>query len=154
MVVLVFDCPIRGGCVPWSFCFSTGDNLLNVRFYKRHWITSDVSRLPLSPSLVPHIMGSFSSEKDEKHDHGVAVSTKEIDTGAALLAGGTSVQLDAAEGKRIRYASLLLFLQWFILITAVHKAKDRHAYLAFDVWYVRSCLLPHLRPRQPIYILY
>lgn len=88
--------------MPWSFCFSAADNLLNVRFYKRHWIIPDVSRLPLSPSLVLHIMGSFSSEKDEKHDHGVAVSSKEIDTGAALLAGGDSVQLDAAEGERIR----------------------------------------------------
>ena len=37
--------------MPWSFCFSTADNLLNVRFYKRHWIIPDVSRLPLAPSI-------------------------------------------------------------------------------------------------------
>ncbi|ETW84170.1 major facilitator superfamily [Heterobasidion irregulare TC 32-1] len=47
-------------------------------------------------------MDSFSNEKDEKQDHGVAVFLKEIDTGAALLAGGDSVQLDATEGERIR----------------------------------------------------
>ncbi|EIM88617.1 MFS general substrate transporter [Stereum hirsutum FP-91666 SS1] len=40
-------------------------------------------------------------EKDEKHDHGVAVLTTEVDTGAALVAGNDDV-LDEAEATRIR----------------------------------------------------
>lgn len=40
-------------------------------------------------------------EKDEKHDHGVAVLTTEVDTGAALVAGNDTV-LDEAEATRIR----------------------------------------------------
>lgn len=40
-------------------------------------------------------------EKDEKHDHGVAVSTTEVDTGASLVAGNDFV-LDEAEATRIR----------------------------------------------------
>ncbi|KAA1466621.1 MFS general substrate transporter [Dentipellis sp. KUC8613] len=44
-------------------------------------------------------MGSF-SEKDEKVDHGVAVSTKQVDTGAQLVAG--LGELDDAEATRIR----------------------------------------------------
>ncbi|TFY71974.1 hypothetical protein EVG20_g1010 [Dentipellis fragilis] len=44
-------------------------------------------------------MGSF-SEKDEKVDHGVALSTKQVDTGAQLVAG--LGELDDAEATRIR----------------------------------------------------
>lgn len=49
---------------------------------------------------------SFTDEKsvkNEKHDHGVAVSTREVDTGAQLLAGADSIELDDAERLRIRY---------------------------------------------------
>ena len=43
------------------------------------------------------------SIKNEKHDHGVAVTTREVDTGAQLLAGADSIELDDAERLRIRY---------------------------------------------------
>lgn len=46
-------------------------------------------------------MSLDSHEKDEKHDHGVSVSTTEVDTGASLVAG-TDVILDEAEATRIR----------------------------------------------------
>ncbi|VDC06152.1 unnamed protein product [Peniophora sp. CBMAI 1063] len=42
------------------------------------------------------------SIRNEKHDHGVAVSTREVDTGAQLLAGADSIVLDDAEKLRIR----------------------------------------------------
>ena len=47
-----------------------------------------------------------SSIKNEKHDHGVAVSTREVDTGAKLLAGADSIELDDAEKLRIRCATV------------------------------------------------
>ncbi|KAI0032038.1 MFS general substrate transporter [Vararia minispora EC-137] len=41
------------------------------------------------------------SLQDEKHPHGVAVDTRQVDTGAQLVAG-EDVELDAAEANRIR----------------------------------------------------
>ncbi|TFY80577.1 hypothetical protein EWM64_g3440 [Hericium alpestre] len=58
------------------------------------------------------------SEKDEKHDHGIAVATKEVDTGAQLVAGA-AVELDEAEATRIRrkidrhILPLMCVLYWY-----------------------------------------
>jgi len=45
------------------------------------------------------------SDKDEKekHDHGVAVTTQEVDTGAELLTGAP-IAVDEAEAHRIRHS--------------------------------------------------
>ena len=48
---------------------------------------------------------SEKSIKDEKGEH-VAVTTKEVDTGAQLLAG-VDIELDEAEANRIRYSHRL-----------------------------------------------
>lgn len=45
------------------------------------------------------------SIRNDKRDHGVAISTRELDTGAQLLAGADSIELDDAERLRIRYVA-------------------------------------------------
>jgi len=45
--------------------------------------------------------GRGSSEETEKHPHGIAVSTDDVDTGAALVAG-LSGDLDPVEVARVR----------------------------------------------------
>ena len=50
------------------------------------------------------MMGSsnFSDKDEKKHDHGVAVTTQEVDTGAELLTGAP-IAVDEAEARRIRH---------------------------------------------------
>ena len=53
----------------------------------------------MSPLQTP---SGQSGEGDEKHSHGIAVATEDVDTGAALIVG-TSGDLDPVEVARVRY---------------------------------------------------
>jgi ACS family allantoate permease-like MFS transporter len=57
------------------------------------------SVLMMDPLQAPS--GRSSSEAD-KHAHGIAVATKDVDTGAALIAG-MSGDLDPDDAARVRY---------------------------------------------------
>ncbi|THH07930.1 hypothetical protein EW146_g9157 [Bondarzewia mesenterica] len=89
--------------VPFLDIFESPLELLARQLLYRIPAVSFSSSPPPSPSsfLLRTKMGSF-SEKDEKHEHGVAVTTNEVDTGAALLTGASPVELDEAEATRIR----------------------------------------------------
>lgn len=74
-------------------------------------------------------MGSSTDEKhsnklDEKHDHHVEVSTKQVDTAAELAAGDLG-ELDPVEADRVRYVSTLLFEQPVAHFSS-RKKIDRH----------------------------
>ena len=45
----------------------------------------------------------------DQHEHGVSISTKQVDTGAQLVAG-LQGDVDPAEGLRIRYDEMKLIL--------------------------------------------
>jgi hypothetical protein len=51
---------------------------------------------------MPSSESSPDLEKKHTQDHGATVSTKEVDTGAALVAGDHAV-LDETESIRLRY---------------------------------------------------
>jgi ACS family allantoate permease-like MFS transporter len=54
----------------------------------------------------PQALSGWSSEEAEKHPHGIAVATEDVDTGAALVAG-ISGDLDPVEVARVRYVALI-----------------------------------------------
>jgi ACS family allantoate permease-like MFS transporter len=59
-------------------------------------------------SLPQASSGFRNSEETEKHPHGIAVATEDLDTGAALVAG-ISGDLDPVEVARVRCVALDFF---------------------------------------------
>jgi hypothetical protein len=66
-----------------------------------------MSTTPPSPDIEKKKRESGSVE-EKGHEHGATVSTREVDSGAALIAG-EHIVLDEAEALRIRYVSIFFY---------------------------------------------
>jgi hypothetical protein len=79
---------------------------------------------------------SDEKHRGEKRHVSHAVSTREVDTGAALIAGD-DIELDEAESIRIRCASPYPWDDSFVVLICCLQEENRLAYPPPDVWYVR-----------------
>jgi hypothetical protein len=64
--------------------------------------------------------GCSSGEEAEKHAHGIAVATKDVDTGAAVVAG-MSGDLDPDDAARVRYVCYSGFIVPLIISCDTQK---------------------------------
>lgn len=65
-------------------------------------------------NLLQSPSGCSSGEEAEKHAHGIAVATKDVDTGAAVVAG-MSGDLDPDDAARVRY----VYSSGFIIVRLI-----------------------------------
>jgi hypothetical protein len=79
-----------------------------------------MSTTPSSPDIEKN--GERVSLEEKKHEHGATVSTREVDSGAALIAG-EHIVLDEAEALRIRY----VFFWIFFLFNGMEERPDDDA---------------------------